>query len=65
MRLAEPGEFTKGILNGRIDLSQAEAICDLIVAKTDIARSLAVNQLAGKVSNKIKELRNKILDIIP
>ena len=64
-RLAEPGEFTKrAFLNGRIDLSQAEAICDLIVAKTDIARSLAVNQLAGKVSNKIKELRNKILDII-
>ena len=58
-RLAEPGEFTKrAFLNGRIDLTQAEGIMDLINSKTEKARNLAINQLDGKVSNLINELRN-------
>ena len=64
-RLAEPGEFTKrAFLNGRIDLIEAEGIMDLINAKTEKARSLAINQVDGKVSNMIKDLRNDIFDIL-
>lgn len=64
-RLAEPGEFTKrAFLNGRIDLTQAEGVMDLIDAKTEKARTLAVNQVGGKVSNLIKNLRQKILEIL-
>lgn len=64
-RLAEPGEFTKrAFLNGRIDLSQAEAVIDLIRAKTDKASSLALKQLEGRLSIKIKELRNEILALL-
>ncbi|MGE5456124.1 MAG: tRNA uridine-5-carboxymethylaminomethyl(34) synthesis GTPase MnmE [Ignavibacteriales bacterium] len=64
-RLAEPGEFTKrAFLNGRIDLTQAEGIMDLINAKTEKARSLAINQVDGKVSNLIKELRKEIIEIL-
>ena len=64
-RLAEPGEFTKrAFLNGRIDLTQADGIMNLIEAKTDNARKLSINQLNGQVSNIIKELRTELVDII-
>ena len=64
-RLAEPGEFTKrAFLNGRIDLTQADGIMNLIEAKTDIARKMSINQLNGQVSNVIKNLRTKLVDII-
>lgn len=63
--LAEPGEFTKrAFLNGRLDLSQAEAICDIINSKTDLARQTAVNQLEGSLSNEINKIKSKLLDII-
>lgn len=61
-RLAEPGEFTKrAFLNGRIDLSQAEAVIDVINAKNEYALRSSVGQLRGSVSKKIRELREKIL----
>ncbi|HCM88944.1 MULTISPECIES: tRNA uridine-5-carboxymethylaminomethyl(34) synthesis GTPase MnmE [Vagococcus] len=64
-RLAEPGEFTKrAFLNGRMDLSQAEAVMDLIQAKTDESMKLALNQLDGKLSGLIKELRHHILQAL-
>ena len=64
-RLAEPGEFTKrAFLNGRIDLTQADGIMNLIEAKTDISRKMSINQLNGHVSNIIKELRTDLVDII-
>ena len=64
-RLAEPGEFTKrAFLNGRIDLTQADGIMNLIEAKTDISRKMSINQLNGQVSNNIKNLRTKLIDII-
>ncbi len=64
-RLAEPGEFTKrAFLNGRIDLSQAEAVMDLIRAKTDRAMQVAIGQLDGKLSHLIQELRQKILEVL-
>ena len=64
-RLAEPGEFTKrAFLNGRIDLVNAEAVGDLITAKTEKSRKLAINQLTGNVSNLIKNIRSEILEII-
>lgn len=64
-RLAEPGEFTKrAFLNGRIDLSQAEAVIDFIKSKTDEASLLANNQLQGRLSTLIKRLRAEILDIL-
>ncbi|HXX82235.1 MAG TPA: tRNA uridine-5-carboxymethylaminomethyl(34) synthesis GTPase MnmE [Thermodesulfovibrionales bacterium] len=60
-RLAEPGEFTKrAFLNGRIDLSQAEAVMDLIRAKTDESREAALEQLSGGLSEKIVGLRERI-----
>lgn len=64
-RLAEPGEFTKrAFLNGRIDLSQAEAVMDLIRAKTDKAMHVALQQLDGNLSNLIRSLRSDILDTL-
>jgi tRNA modification GTPase len=61
-RIAEPGEFTKrAFLNGRIDLSQAEAICDIIHAKNELALKNSLNQLQGKEFDLIKKLREKIL----
>lgn len=64
-RLAEPGEFTKrAFLNGRIDLSQAEAVMDLIRAKTDRAMHVALKQLDGNLSNLIRNLRLDILDTL-
>ncbi len=60
-RLAEPGEFTKrAFMNGRIDLIEAEAVMDLINAKTEKAMSLAVNQVSGDVSSLISNLRKEI-----
>lgn len=62
-RPAEPGEFTKrAFLNGRIDLSQAEAVIDIINARNDYALKSSVSQLGGKLSEKIKEIREIILD---
>ena len=64
-RLSEPGEFTKrAFLNGRIDLTKAQAVMDLINVKTEKSRQIAIKNLNGKTSTKIKELRNKLLDII-
>lgn len=64
-RLAEPGEFTKrAFLNGRMDLSQAEAVMDLIHAKTDKAMQLAMNQLDGRLSTFIRKLRQEILETL-
>ncbi|HJH10497.1 MAG TPA: tRNA uridine-5-carboxymethylaminomethyl(34) synthesis GTPase MnmE [Metalysinibacillus jejuensis] len=64
-RLAEPGEFTKrAFLNGRIDLSQAEAVMDLIRAKTDRAMNVALNQMDGKLSRLIGQLRQALLEIL-
>ena len=64
-RLAEPGEFTKrAFLNGRIDLLEAEAVMDMIDAKTESQRKMAANQIDGKTSNLINELRNDMVQII-
>ncbi len=64
-RLAEPGEFTKrAFLNGRIDLLQAEAVMDMINSKTNTQREMAANQISGKVSNLINELRDDMIQII-
>jgi len=64
-RIAEPGEFTKrAFLNGRIDLAQAEAVMDLISAKTEKSRGLAVSQLSGEVSLMIKKLRQNIIEVV-
>ncbi|KKB37470.1 tRNA uridine-5-carboxymethylaminomethyl(34) synthesis GTPase MnmE [Bacillus thermotolerans] len=64
-RLAEPGEFTKrAFLNGRIDLSQAEAVMDLIRAKTDRAMNVALNQMEGRLSKLIRQLRQEILETL-
>lgn len=62
-RLAEPGEFTKrAFLNGRIDLSQAEAVIDVINAKNEYALKASLNHLSGKLSGKVKELKDNILN---
>jgi len=64
-RLAEPGEFTKrAFLNGKLDLVQAEAVIDLITAKTDLAADLALDQLSGVVSERINEIRKRILEVL-
>jgi len=64
-RMAEPGEFTKrAFLNGRIDLAQAEAVLDIIRAKTDSALRLGVEQLKGEVSRRISQLRNILLEAL-
>ena len=64
-RLAEPGEFTKrAFLNGRIDLLEAEAVMDMIDAKTENQRKMAINQIDGKTSNLINELRSDMIQII-
>ena len=61
-RCAEPGEFTKrAFLNGRIDLSQAEAVSDLISAKNNLALDASISQLKGNISTKIKDIRGKII----
>ena len=64
-RLAEPGEFTKrAFLNGRLDLSQAEAVIDLVRAKSDKTFDVALSQLEGSFSKKIKEIRSDLVDIL-
>ena len=61
--LAEPGEFTKrAFINGRIDLSQAEAVIDIINSKTEVERKASVNQLEGRLSRKIGEIQAELLD---
>jgi tRNA modification GTPase len=61
-RLAEPGEFTKrAFLNGRIDLAQAEAVADLIHSRTELALAAANEQLAGKLSQRINQLRDDLM----
>ena len=63
-RLAQPGEFTKlAFLNGRIDLSQAEAVMDIINAESDFALASAAKQLTGSVRDRISRIRSDILDI--
>ena len=65
VRLAEAGEFTKrAFLNGRIDLSQAEAVIDVIKSKTDKAQEVAQSQLEGSLAKKIRELRNKVTEVL-
>lgn len=64
-RLAEPGEFTKrAFLNGRLDLSQAEAVIDIIRSKTDRAMNVAMQQMEGRLSNKIEILRKELLETL-
>lgn len=64
-RIAEPGEFTKrAFLNGRIDLSQAEAVIDIIRAKTELSMKSAVLQSGGNLSAAVRELREKLLGLI-
>ena len=63
-RLAEPGEFTKrAFLNGRIDLLEAESVMDLINAKTEGSRKLAINGINGKISSLIKEIIKRLIDL--
>ena len=64
-RLAEPGEFTKrAFLGGRIDLSQAEAVIDVVKAKTDRSFDVAISQLQGALSLKVAEIRQTLLDLL-
>ncbi|MGL4742185.1 MAG: tRNA uridine-5-carboxymethylaminomethyl(34) synthesis GTPase MnmE [Sarcina sp.] len=64
-RLAEPGEFTKrAFLNGRIDLSQAEAVMDIITAKTELSMKSAMRQSEGRLSKEINRLRKDTLDVL-
>ncbi len=63
--MAEPGEFTKrAFLNGRMDLSQAEAVIDVVKAKTDKSFDIAVSQLEGVLSREIKGIRQRLLDLL-
>lgn len=65
IRLAEPGEFTKrAFLNGRIDLSQAEAVIDLIRSKSDRAFHIAMKQVQGQLSSRIKSLRHTLIETL-
>jgi tRNA modification GTPase len=65
VRHAEPGEFTKrAFLNGRIDLAQAEAVLDIIRARTDKGADLAVSQASGELSHWVHQLREELLDIL-
>jgi tRNA modification GTPase len=64
-RLAEPGEFTKrAFLNGRLDLAQAEAVAELIASKTDLSRKVAIEALAGKLSDTVNQLSDRIADLL-
>ncbi len=61
-RLAEPGEFTqRAFMNGKLDLSQAEAVADLIASQTRRAHEIALNQLRGRFSSELKDLREKLI----
>ncbi len=62
-RVAEPGEFTlRAFLNGRMDLSQAEGVADLIASQSEASHQMAMNQMRGGISDKISELRKKLID---
>lgn len=64
-RLAEPGEFTKrAFLNGRLDLAQAEAVAELIGAKTELSRKIALNALAGKLSETVNHLSDRLASLL-
>ena len=64
-RHAQPGEFTKrAFLNGKLDLTQAEAVLDLIAARTEKGVDLALSQSSGELSNRVAELRDELLDIV-
>lgn len=64
-RMAEPGEFTKrAFLNGRIDLSQAEAVMDIIHAKTELALNASVKQLSGNIKVEIEDIKHQIISLI-
>ena len=64
-RAAEPGEFTlRAFLNGRVDLSQAEAVIDIINSKTESAAKAAVNQLEGSLTRKLAECEDRLLEAI-
>ena len=64
-RMAEPGEFTKrAFLNGRMDLSQSEAVIDVIKAKADAGYEAALSQMEGDLSRRVREIRAKVLDIL-
>lgn len=64
-RLSEPGEFTKrAFLNGRIDLSQAEAVGDLIAAQTSTSHKLALQQLRGRLKEKVSDIRQNLMDMV-
>ena len=65
VRMADPGEFTKlAFLNGKMDLSQAEAVIDIIKAKTDLSLEIAEEQRAGRLGDTIREIRESLLDIL-
>ncbi len=65
LRLAEAGEFTqRAFINGRIDLTQAESVMDLISSKSNLAFDMALNQLEGRLSNKIISSANKLMDLL-
>ena len=64
-RIAEPGEFTKrAFLNGKLDLAQAEAVAELIASKTDLSRKIAIDALAGKLSDTVNELNDRIAALL-
>lgn len=64
-RMAEPGEFTqRAFLNGKMDLTQAEAVMDLIRAQTDLALRAATEQLEGRIGSKVYEIREELLEIL-
>ena len=65
VRMADPGEFTKlAFLNGKMDLSQAEAVIDIIRAKSDLSLEIAEGQRAGRLSDSIREIREALLDVL-
>ncbi len=65
VRMADPGEFTKlAFLNGKMDLSQAEAVIDIIKAKSDLSLEIAEGQRAGRLSDSIQEIRETLLDVL-
>ena len=65
VRMADPGEFTKlAFLNGKMDLSQAEAVIDIIKAKSDLSLGIAEDQRAGRLSMTIKDIRGTLLDVL-
>lgn len=64
-RLAEPGEFTaRAFLNGRLDLAQAEAVLDVVRAKTETSLQMAMHQLAGRLSDQVRATRARLLDVL-